>query len=47
VALGAVEQKPGDSGLWVVDEQRHECRSVGFRPNPAVPARRTGYSLDL
>jgi hypothetical protein len=31
VALGAVEQEPGDSGARVVDEQRHRRPSLGFR----------------
>ena len=31
VALRAVEQEPGDSGVRVVDEQRHRARSLGFR----------------
>ena len=27
VALGAVEQEPGDSGVRVVDEQRHRAQA--------------------
>ena len=35
VALGAVEQEPRDSGVRVVDEQRHRA------PKPRLPTRRT------